>query len=97
MTKASYYDCLIKPVFTEKASKLLEKNQYVFKVATNTTKIFFKTAVEAVFSVKVKKVNSMNIQGKVKRFKGRIGKRSDYKKMIVTLMPGNTIDLEENI
>lgn len=87
------YDILNKPVITEKSTILSANNQVVFKVAPTATKPLVKAAVEDIFNVKVKAVNIINIKGKVKRFRGFLGKRNDIKKAVVTLEEGNTIDI----
>lgn len=97
MIKSSTYDVIIAPVITEKATMLSEKNQVVFKVRKDATKPEIKAAVEALFNVKVKAVNTMNVKGKVKRFRGRIGRRPDVKKAIVTLAEGARIDVTTGI
>ncbi len=91
------YDVIIAPVITEKATLLSEKNQVVFKVRPDATKPQIKAAVEALFNVKVTAVNTMNVKGKVKRFRGRVGKRPDVKKAIVTLAEGSRIDVTTGI
>jgi large subunit ribosomal protein L23 len=80
-------------VITEKATRGSEYNQVTFKVREDATKPLIKAAVETLFSVKVKAVNTIVVQGKTKRFKGIPGKRSDWKKAIVTLAAGQTIDV----
>lgn len=91
--KASTYDVIRSPLITEKSTILGELNKYSFKIAPSATKKQVKEAVEAIFEVEVKKVNVLNVKGKVKRFRGRIGKRSGYRKAIVTLPEGKTIDV----
>lgn len=93
MSKLAHYDIIRSPVITEKATMASENNQVVFNVSPNATKPEIKEAVESLFSVKVKAVNTLNRKGKVKRFRGRIGKQSDVKKAIVTLQEGSTIDI----
>jgi large subunit ribosomal protein L23 len=88
-----HYDVIVSPVITEKATILSEQNKVVFKVARTATKPQIKAAVEKLFDVKVKKVNTLVVEGKVKVFKGRLGQRSDYKKAVVTLEEGQTIDV----
>lgn len=87
------YRIIIKPIVTEKATRLSEYNKVVFSVSLSCNKIEIKKAIEKIFSVKVKSVNIVKISGKLKRFKGIMGKRNDIKKAIVTLEKGNTIDL----
>jgi large subunit ribosomal protein L23 len=97
MIRPSTYDIILAPVITEKATLLSEKNQVVFKVRPDATKPQIKAAVEALFNVKVTAVNTMNVKGKVKRFRGRPGKRPDIKKAIVTLAEGARIDVTTGI
>ncbi|MCU0831966.1 MAG: 50S ribosomal protein L23 [Rhizobiaceae bacterium] len=93
MTDLRHYDVIVSPVITEKATIASENNQVVFKVARDATKPEIKAAVEALFGVKVKAVNTLVRKGKVKRFRGFIGKQSDFKKAIVTLAEGASIDV----
>ncbi|MCS6778435.1 MAG: 50S ribosomal protein L23 [Geminicoccaceae bacterium] len=97
MIRASTYDVIIAPVITEKATMLSEKNQIVFKVRPDATKPQIKAAVEALFNVKVTAVNTLNVKGKVKRSRGRLGRRPDVKKAIVTLAEGARIDVTTGI
>lgn len=90
---ANLYDVILAPVITEKATQLSENNQVMFKVAGWATKPQIKQAVEALFDVKVKGVNTLITKGKVKRFRGRVGRRSDVKKAVVTLEDGQSIDV----
>ncbi|MFQ5624032.1 MAG: 50S ribosomal protein L23 [Paracoccaceae bacterium] len=92
-TKAELYDVIRKPVITEKATLASEANAVVFEVAMDANKPSIKEAVESLFGVKVKAVNTVITKGKVKRFKGRPGRRKDVKKAYVTLEEGNTIDV----
>ena len=85
-------DILRSPVVTEKTTALSEHNQYAFRVARDAAKPEIKAAVELLFSVRVSRVNTINVRGKVKRFRGRIGKRADTKKAIVTLAEGESLD-----
>lgn len=80
------------PHITEKATLLSEKNQFVFKVASDATKPEIKAAIEALFNVKVTGVNTLVTKGKTKRVRGRAGVRSDVKKAFVTLAEGQSID-----
>ncbi|MCA3443398.1 MAG: 50S ribosomal protein L23 [Rhodobacter sp.] len=91
--KPEHYDVIKKPVITEKATMASEANAVVFQVAMEATKPMIKEAVEAVFGVKVKAVNTTITKGKTKKFRGRPGVRSDRKKAYVTLEAGNTIDV----
>ena len=88
-----HYDILIAPVVTEKATMASEHNKVVFKVARTATKPQIKEAVEKLFDVKVKSVNTLVTKGKVKMFRGTRGQRSDVKKAVVTLEAGQTIDV----
>jgi large subunit ribosomal protein L23 len=88
-----HYDIIIAPVITEKATTASEHNQVVFKVARHATKPQIKEAVEKLFDVKVKKVNTLNRPGKMKVFKGRFGMQQDTKRAIVTLEEGQRIDV----
>ncbi|KAA5603941.1 50S ribosomal protein L23 [Roseospira marina] len=87
------YDIIRAPVITEKATMGSEHNQVTFKVPLDASKPEIKQAIEGVFNVKVKAVNTSILKGKVKRFRGTIGKRVDVKKAIVTLVEGETIDV----
>lgn len=87
------YDVILSPVITERATALSEHNKVVFKVANTATKPQIKEAVEKLFDVKVTAVNTLVRKGKVKRFKGTVGKQSDVKKAIVTLAEGHSIDV----
>ncbi len=93
MSDARHYDVILAPVITEKSTMASELNQVVFKVAGNATKPEIKNAVEGLFNVKVKAVNTLVRKGKVKRFRGVLGKQSDFKKAVVTLAEGDTIDV----
>ena len=85
-------DILIKPLITEKSTELMAEGKYVFKVAKAANKIEIARAVKEVFNVKVEKVNTVNVKGKTKRIGRTSGKRPDYKKAIVKLAPGETIE-----
>ena len=91
------YKIIRKPIVTEKATKLSEFNKVVFEVASKSNKNEIKSAIEKLFSVKVKAVNIVNTKGKLKRFKGILGKRNDVKKAIITLVEGNTIDISAGV
>ncbi|MAJ24066.1 MAG: 50S ribosomal protein L23 [Rickettsiales bacterium] len=92
MEMNSLYKIILSPVITEKATKISEKNQYVFKVRIDSNKKEIKEAIEKLFKVKVKSVNTTKIKGKIKIFKGTKGKRSDYKKAIISLNEGENLD-----
>jgi large subunit ribosomal protein L23 len=87
------YDVIVSPVITEKATKLSEVNQVVFRVTLDSTKPQIAKAVAELFKVKVKAVNTVTIKGKNKNFRGTKFKKSDYKKAIVTLEEGSQIDV----
>lgn len=93
MTDVRHYDVITAPVITEKSTMVSEQNQVVFNVAKSATKPEIKAAVEALFGVKVKSVNTMVRKGKVKRFRGTIGRQNDVKKAIVTLVDGESVDV----
>ena len=84
---------IVSPAITEKSTLASEANQVVFNVAKNASKPEIKQAVEALFGVKVKAVNTLIRKGKVKRFRGMVGKQKDVKKAIVTLVDGQSIDV----
>ena len=88
-----HYDVIVSPVIKEKATALSEHNKVVFRVAPDATKPQIKAAVEKLFDVKVKSVNTLNVKGKTKMFRGAKGRRSDVKKAVVTLAEGQTIDV----
>ena len=88
-----HYDLIRKPVITEKATMASENGAVVFEVAMDASKPEIKTAVEELFGVKVKAVNTTITKGKVKRFRGRLGQRKAVKKAYVTLEEGNMIDV----
>ena len=93
MISYNLYDVIRQPLVTEKTTDMAEQNKYTFEVVKVANKNLVKKAIEAVFGVKVEKVNIMNVSGKVKRFKGRLGRTSDFKKAIVTLEKNQTLDL----
>ncbi|MBE9475699.1 MAG: 50S ribosomal protein L23 [Proteobacteria bacterium] len=96
-TKAELYDVIRKPIVTEKATMASEHNAVVFEVNIDANKPQIKEAVETLFGVKVKAVNTTITKGKVKRFRGQLGKRKDVKKAYVTLEEGNTIDVSTGL
>jgi large subunit ribosomal protein L23 len=97
LSKEAMYEIIRAPLITEKMTLLTEKNQFGFKVAPSATKPQIAAAVEALFNVKVTSVNTLIQKGKTKRFKGRPGVRSDVKKAIVTLAPGQSIDFTSGL
>lgn len=94
---AAMYDTLLRPVITEKSMISSEGGKVVFTVPLSATKEDIKAAVEAIFNVKVEKVNTVTQAGKVKRFRGYEGVRSDYKKAVITLAEGQNIDVTAGI
>ena len=89
------HDLLLKPVITEKTTMMMSDGKYTFKVPLRANKVEIRKAVEAVFGVKVKSVATLRTMGKLKRMGKYIGKRPDYKKAIVTLQEGETIEFFE--
>ena len=90
-----HFDVVLAPHITEKSTMMSEHNAVVFKVAPSATKPEIKAAVEALFKVTVTKVNTIVTKGKTKRWKGKPYQRSDFKKAIVTLAEGQSIDITE--
>ncbi|MEQ8432661.1 50S ribosomal protein L23 [Maricaulaceae bacterium MS644] len=93
MPSPKHYDTLIAPVITEKSTLLSEENKVVFRVPLSANKKDIAEAVEELFKVKVKAVNTLRLKGKTKRFRGIAGKRDDVKKAVVTLEEGHSIDV----
>ena len=94
MNEAKLYNIIRAPRVSEKTARLQEvSNQYVFEVATDATKADIKVAVEKLFAVKVEAVNVVNVKGKNKAFKFRMGRRADWRKAYVTLAAGQSIDV----
>lgn len=91
--KSHNYDTLLAPVITEKSTLVAEENKIIFRVPLTATKPDIKEAVENLFKVDVTKVNTILVKGKTKRFRGQLGRRSDYKKAIVTLKDGQSVDI----
>lgn len=91
------YSVIVKPIVTEKVAALGAANKYGFVVVPSASKSAIKNAVESLYKVTVKGVNVINMQGRVVRFGRSAGKRSDYKKAIVTLAPGQTIAVHEGV
>lgn len=91
--KPHNYDTLLSPVITEKSTLVAEENKIIFKVPLTATKPEIKEAVEGLFKVDVTKVNTILVKGKTKRFRGVPGRRSDFKKAIVTLKEGQSVDI----
>lgn len=95
--RAYHYDVIVAPVITEKSTMQSEQNKVLFDVRLEATKTDIKSAVEALFNVKVKEVNTLRRLGKTKRFRNTVGKLSDTKKAIVTLAEGQNIDLSSGV
>lgn len=93
MTDLRHYDVIVSPAITEKSTMASEQNQVVFNVAKKASKPEIKAAVEALFNVKVTAVNTLLRKGKVKRFRGTVGRQGDVKKAVVTLADGHSIDV----
>jgi large subunit ribosomal protein L23 len=93
MTDLRHYDVIVSPAITEKSTMASEQNQVIFNVAKKASKPEIKAAVEALFGVKVMAVNTLVRKGKIKRFRGTIGRQSDVKKAVVTLADGQSIDV----
>ena len=97
VSRERMYNIVRRPVITEKATRGSEHNQVTFEVALDASKPEIRQAVENLFDVKVTSVNTLRMKGKKKRFKGRFGRRSDYKKAIVTLGEGQHIDVTAGV
>ncbi|HEX4184523.1 MAG TPA: 50S ribosomal protein L23 [Stellaceae bacterium] len=97
LTRQQMFDIVRSPVITEKATNVSEHNQVIFRVPLTATKREVKAAVEGLFKVKVTAVNTIRVQGKLKRFRGRVGRRTDYKKAVVTLGEGHRVDVTTGI
>lgn len=97
MSQGRMYEIIRRPIITEKATRLSEHNQVTFAVPLDATKPEIKAAVEGLFKVKVTAVNTLRTEGKTKRFRGHLGKRSDTKKAVVTLAEGQSIDITTGI
>jgi len=95
--KEAFYDIIERPLITEKATALSEQNKVIFRVRNDATKPQIKEAVEALFKVNVVSVNTINVEGKIKVFRGGLGQRKDFKKAVVTLAAGQSIDLAGGI
>ena len=93
MSTAKLLNVIRAPRVSEKTARIQEDNHYVFEVATTATKADVKSAVEALFNVKVESVNVLNVKGKAKAFKNRAGRRSDWRKAYVRLADGQSIDV----
>ncbi len=97
MIREAFYDIIRSPVVTEKSTKGVEFNQVTFRVDRRASKPEIKKAIEGIFGVKVAGVNTINMKGKKKRFRGKLGQRAAYKKAIITLVEGESIDITTGI
>jgi len=97
MNREAMFQTILGPVITEKSTQASEHNQVTFRVRMDASKPEIKAAVEGLFEVKVRAVNTIRVKGKTKRFRGRPGKRPDWKKAIVTLDEGHSIDVTTGI
>jgi len=97
MKKFNYLDSIISPTVTEKATFLSEYNKVVFKVNKSASKVSIKKNIEKIFKVNVIKINTINLKGKTKMVRGKKTKKSGYKKAIITLKKGQSIDLTTGI
>ncbi len=97
MSDIRHYDVIVSPVITEKSTLVSDNNQVVFNVAKNASKPEIKAAVEELFGVKVKAVNTLVRKGKIKRFRNFSGKQKDVKKAIVTLAEGQSVDVTTGV
>ena len=91
------YDIILSPVVTEKSTAASENNQVIFNIAWTATKSEVQIAVEKLFGVKVKSVNTLVRKGKTTRFRGRLGSHSNVKRAIVTLSEGHSIDVTAGV
>lgn len=94
---SSVYGVIRRPIMTEKSTMLAEAGKYVFEVASSVDKGVVRKAIESIFGVQVEKVNIMNVKGKTKRFRGRLGVRQGYKKAVITLKDGQEIDFVSGV
>ena len=97
LSKEKAFNVIQKPIVTEKSTILSENNQIVFLVNINSNKIDIKKSIELIYGVKVNSINIIRVKGKTKVFKGKVGKRSDYKKAIISLSKGQSIDLSMGV
>ena len=95
--RAYHYDVIVSPIITEKSTAASEQNKVLFNVRLDATKADIKSAIEALFNVKVAKVNTLRRLGKIKRFRNTTGKLSDTKKAIITLAEGQSVDLSAGV
>ncbi len=97
ISKERMYDIVRYPIITEKSTLISEHNQVVFRVPLNVTKPEIRAAVEGLFGVKVDGVNTLRQVGKKKQWRGRMGRTSDYKKALVRLAEGESIDISSGV
>lgn len=97
VVEARLYDVLVRPIVTEKSSRAAELNKLTFAISPTATKFDVKQAVEALFKVDVTKVNTINVEGKRKKFRGKDGQRSTLRKAVVTLAAGQSVDLQAGL
>jgi large subunit ribosomal protein L23 len=97
LSRDEMYDLVRAPIITEKSTMASEHNQVTFRVPLTADKRAVKAAIEGLFKVKVTAVNTIRVKGKTKRFRGMLGRRSDYKKAIVTLAEGQKIDVTTGV
>jgi large subunit ribosomal protein L23 len=97
LSRQQMYDIIRRPVITEKATNVSEYSQVIFRVPLAATKRQVRAAVEGLFNVEVRAVNTIRVAGKLKRFRGRLGRRPDFKKAVVTLGAGQRIDVTTGI
>lgn len=97
LKKDRMYEIVRSPVITEKSTIISEFNQVSFQVPLSATKPEIRAAIEGLFDVKVTSVNTLRQQGKIKRFRGKLGKRNETKKAVITLAEGNTIDITAGV
>jgi len=96
-SKERMYKILRNPVVTEKATLISEHNQVTFQVPLDANKFEIKAAIEGLFKVKVKAVNTLRHKGKIKRFRGQVGKQNETKKAVITLAEGQSIDVMSGV
>ena len=97
LSKEQSYGIIRSPLITEKSTVISEYNQVIFRVPLSASKPEIRAAVESLFDVKVTSVNTLRQQGKLKRFRGRLGRRSESKKAIITLADGDSIDITTGV
>ena len=97
LSKEQSYEIIRSPLITEKSTVISEYNQVIFRVPLSASKPEIRAAVESLFDVKVTSVNTLRQQGKLKRFRGRLGRRAESKKAIITLAEGDSIDITTGV